>query len=188
MKNWKEWISENENADHRDLLSQDQLDWCNRHIVENWWVNEKGEVAVSHNMYFKGVYGITEFPVQFADIEGSFYADGAYNLKSLKGSPRMVLMTFSCDGCTGLTNLEGAPIKVRKLTINNCLNLTSLEGMPKEFHELSNYSFSRMTKLPQVEKDFLGNRALQEQWKKSPLGWQKFMYTGGAAKGRKYGL
>ncbi len=111
-------------------LTPEQIEWCNEHIIEKWWVNDKGEVEVEEVLSIKkGDYA--KFPVKFADVKGDFQSYNRRNLTSLEGAPSRVGEDFWCENHIKLTSLEGAPSYVGgDFYCYRCTNLTSLEGAP----------------------------------------------------------
>ena len=101
----------NEGIDPLNHLTQEQVDWCNKHIKQKWGVNSEGEVTVTKNLEFKD-RSFDRFPVQFAPVNGSFYCSHCPNLVSLEGTPQSVNGNFYCYNCPNLVSLEGAPQSV----------------------------------------------------------------------------
>jgi hypothetical protein len=166
FRDWQEFL--NEGIDPLNLLTQEQVDWCNRHIKGEWGVNEKGEVTVTKNLEFKD-RSFDRFPVQFANIDGDFYCGHCSNLVSLEGAPQSVGGDFSCGDCLNLTSLEGAPQSVGgDFSCSRCSNLVSLEGAPKEVG--GGFSCYDCPKLPDWETDLIEDynkkrRTWEEVWK-----------------------
>jgi len=129
FKNYTEFL--NEALDPSKFLTQEQIDWCDKHIDGKWGVNEKGEVTVrKKNVGFKD-RSFDRFPVQFTPVKGTFDCSRCPNLVSLKGAPAHVGESFWCRGCPKLTSLEGAPSHVGgDFNCENCPKLASLEGAP----------------------------------------------------------
>jgi hypothetical protein len=141
FNNYQEFL--NEALDPLTHLTQEQVDWCDKHISGRWGVNEKGEVTVSEDLYFKAK-SFERFPVQFANVKGF----------------------FSCGGCTKLVSLEGAPQKVNgEFNCSWCPNLVSLEGAPKEVGE--DFSCDYCPKLPKWETDLI------EDYNKKRRTWEE---------------
>ena len=159
IQNYQHWklneaLDRRAKMDHvRKFLTQEQIDWCDRHIEKAWKVDENGEVAVNKDLKLIEVDDIVLFPVQFADVDGDFNCIRASKLISLKGSPRKVegsvtfkycdnltsleggpleALGYHCEGMSSLRTLKGAPQKVRSFSANYCDKLTSLEGAPQE--------------------------------------------------------
>ena len=109
IHNYTSWSKLNE--DFKTKLTQSQIDWCDKHIMGTWSVDNKGHVTVPLNVEFKDK-NFTRFEVQFADIKGNFYCYDCPNLESLQGAPSSVGRNFSCHGCPNLESLEGAPSSV----------------------------------------------------------------------------
>ena len=119
----------NEELDPSKFLTQEQIDWCDKHIEGKWGVNEKGEVTVPLHLKFKD-RSFDRFPVQFAPVKGDF--DCSYcPIASLEGAPAHVGGTFRCDYCPNLASLEGAPVRVNgNFDCSYCPDLVSLESSP----------------------------------------------------------
>ncbi len=129
FNNYQEFL--NEALDPLKFLTQEQVDWCDKHIEGEWGVNSKGEVTVTKNLEFKD-RSFDRFPVQFANVGGNFWCYDCPNLVSLKGAPPSVGEYFDCSDCTKLTSLEGAPQSVDGyFRCHRCPNLVSLEGAPQ---------------------------------------------------------
>jgi len=121
----------NEAFDPSKFLTQEQIDWCNKHIDGSWGVNAKREVTVRRkNVEFKDK-SFDRFPVKFAPVKGNFDCDDCPKLISLEGAPSHVGGNFWCSGCPELVSLKGAPAHVGELfSCTRCPELTSLEGAP----------------------------------------------------------
>jgi len=118
-----------EALDPSRFLTQEQIDWCDKHIDGKWGVNAKGEVTVPLYVSFK-YKSFERFPVQFAPVKGDFDCRDCPNLASLKGAPSHVGGSFSCSECPKLTSLEGAPSHVgRYFSCGEC-PIVSLKGAP----------------------------------------------------------
>jgi hypothetical protein len=126
----------NEALDPLNHLTQEQVDWCDKHIKGEWGVNEKGEVTVSSTFDRSVVFkdrSFDRFPVQFANVKGDFDCFNCENLVSLKGAPDKVGGNFYCGCCPKLTSLKGAPKEVGgKFSCRVCDKLVSLKGAPQE--------------------------------------------------------
>jgi hypothetical protein len=119
-----------EALDPSKFLTQEQIDWCNKHIRGKWSVNEKGEVTVRKNVGFKDK-SFDRFPVQFAPVKGDFICVGCPKLISLEGAPAHVKGDFWCYDCPKLPSLEGAPAHVKgDFDCRYCDKLVSLKGAP----------------------------------------------------------
>ena len=130
---YKEFL--NEGVGPLKHLTQEQVDWCNKHIEGKWSVNGKGEVTVSKNLSFKDRSfkdrSFERFPVQFAPVKGSFDCRDCPKLTSLEGAPTHVGGDFYCENCPKLASLEGAPEHVGGgFWCSHCPDLVSLEGAP----------------------------------------------------------
>ena len=92
----------NEAFDPSKFLTQEQIDWCNKHIDGSWGVNAKREVTVRRkNVEFKDK-SFDRFPVKFAPVKGNFDCDDCPKLISLEGAPSHVGGNFYCDNCPEL--------------------------------------------------------------------------------------
>jgi hypothetical protein len=163
FNNYQEFL--NEEIDPLKFLTQEQVDWCDKHIKGEWSVDSKGEVTVSKNLFFKDK-SFDRFPVQFAPVKGDFSCSGCDNLVSLEGAPREVGGYFDCDYCENLTSLEGAPERVEgNFFCSYCPNLASLKGAPEIVG--GGFICDYCPKLPKWEKDLIDEkrRTWEEVWK-----------------------
>ena len=85
--------------------------WLDEYGVENYTINNKGEIDVDGDVILGGI-NLTEFPpfIQFGVVKGLFYCV-VCGLTSLKGCPRVVEGDFCCSD-NELTTLKDAPKKV----------------------------------------------------------------------------
>ena len=100
-------------------------DICKKYKIYNYTVNDDGSIDVngSVNLRFNG---LSEFPLRFNKIFGSFYCDNN-ELTSLKNGPNWIKGSFRCD-FNELTSLEFSPKYVggdfncshNPLTSNSC--------------------------------------------------------------------
>ena len=129
FNNYEEFL--NESLDPLNHLTQEQVDWCDKHIDGEWSVNSKGEVTVRKDLIFKDKT-FDRFPVQFANVGGNFHCNHCSNLVSLEGAPQSVGGDFNCFNCPNLVSLEGAPQEVKgDFYCHRCPNLVSLKGAPQ---------------------------------------------------------
>ncbi len=207
IKNYTEWLNEDNG---KEKLTPEQIEWCDKHIAQKWWVNEKGEVEVEDNVDIKPG-DVMEFPVQFANTKGRFSCASCTSLTSLKGAPRNVQGSFDCSGCTSLTSLEGAPrIIDGEFECRGCKSLTSLEGSPEKVKKdficsvcknLSSlkgaspyiggeFYYEGNPDIPQEEKTFHKNTPdLFFDWLKTGLSFKEYQAKYSAKiKGNKFGL
>ncbi len=173
----------NEGMDPSKFLTQEQIDWCDKHIKGEWGVNAKGEVTVPMNVEFKDV-SFESFPVQFAPVKGTFDCSSCPNLTSLKGAPSHVGANFNCDGCPKLTSLEGAPSHVDGyFSCSECPSLTSLEGAPS--HVGGNFWCSSCPELPDSFDEII------EDYNQERIDWKqahKLIHSETARKAHSIGL
>ncbi len=154
------------------VLTQEQVDWCNAHIWQKWWVNDDGEIEVSNNVDIKPG-DFMKFPVQFADISGCFECHKCHLLTSLEGAPREIEGIFDCRHCASLTTLRYASIiKDSLLSVN------------------TDYFYYEGCLIPQEEIDFrLKHPDLFRDWLKSRLSFQEYLQKNkGKIIGLKFGL
>ncbi len=207
IKGYSEWINE---STEKPKLTHMQVKWCNKHIDQQWWMNDRGEVEVSDSVYIRPSK-IVKFPVQFADVKGYFDCTNCKNLTTLKGAHRKVGGVFSCYGCTSLTSLEGTPLKVGDdfnceyctsltslegapsyvgggFSISRCISLTSLRGAPS--HIKGDIWYANCPKVPQEEIDLYENTPdLFFDWLKTGLSLEEYRTKYSAKiKGNKFGL
>ena len=67
------------------LLTQEQINWCNKHIDGKWKVNSHGEIEVNDDITVSGDFD--RFPVKFAPVKKKFDCSGCKSLISLIGAP-----------------------------------------------------------------------------------------------------
>lgn len=113
------------------------------------------------------------------DVEDELSIQNCEKLKSLRGAPKKV-RKITLNSNESLQSLEGGPVEVEIYDIWRC-PIKSLEGMPKKFTKLS----ILRTDISQEELKFLEDH--EEEWKKSPLTWNKF-FKGIGDTSRKFGL
>ena len=54
-----DWLNESEEKNYLDLLTARQIEWCNTHIIGEWYVNKEGEVYLKNEtVKFKQKYSI----------------------------------------------------------------------------------------------------------------------------------
>ncbi len=138
FNNWQEFL--NEGIDPLKFLTQEQVDWCDKHISGRWGVNEKGEVTVAWDLFFKDK-SFERFPVQFAPVKGYFNCDHCPGLTSLEGAPERVSGHFDCNYCDNLVSLKGAPEKLGSAF--NCLSCPKLPDWEKDL--IDDYMKNRRT-------------------------------------------
>jgi hypothetical protein len=98
------------------------------YITGTYTTNKDGSINVKGNVNFVGL-PITEFPVKFRNVSGSFCCHGCTSLTTLKGAPKSVGGYFYCNNCTSLITLDGAPEFVGGgFYCIECTSLTTLEG------------------------------------------------------------
>ena len=109
-------------------LTQEQIDWCNKHIQLHQWDEQDGKVLLRGPKVFEYPEEITHFPVKFANTT-TFNCSGLINLKSLDGSPDRVRCDLILNSCKSLKNLEGGPIRVEGNIIARNCGIESLKGI-----------------------------------------------------------
>jgi hypothetical protein len=90
-------------------------------------VDDEGVVHVTAQFIRISNRKLTQIPVQFGTVSGSFVVTSSA-IHSLQGCPRVVMGTFSCDGCMNITSLEGGPQTVHEYYDCAYNSLTSLKG------------------------------------------------------------
>lgn len=134
----------NESSDNHHLLTQEQIDWCKKHLVAYWEVNDKGEVHYN-DAYIDILGDPYRFEVKFGTC--TTFTCNSINLESLVGSPDKVLYDFIIDG-SNIKTLEGAPEYVGDtLTLCNNNQLTSLDGSPNTIERLRISDCDQLTDL-----------------------------------------
>ena len=99
---------------------------------------------------------------EFGEVNGKFNCNSCQNLKTLKGSPKIVYGNFNCGYCSSLKSLKGGPQKVGGVfDFSACSSLTSLEGAPKQCEEVVSWcmlkgrdaiTFKSLKGCPQAQK------------------------------------
>ncbi len=100
---------------------------------------------------------VEELGVQFNECNGTFDLIHCENLKTLKGSPRVVVGMFRCSFCDSLKTLEGSPEKVYGIfTCEGSKNLISLKGAPREVNQDFICSYCSKLKTLEGSPKFVG--------------------------------
>jgi hypothetical protein len=105
---------------------------CRKFGIENYTTNEDGSIDVDGGVnlsYLIGYEGLTELPLKFRNVTGSFYCDNN-KLTSLEGSPQSVGGNFECS-YNKLTTLEGSHQSVGGNFYCYKNQLISLDGCPQ---------------------------------------------------------
>lgn len=122
-----------------DLLSKEQIDWCDKHVIMNypkdcWYASDDGKIynfskkiKITDTRAINYIEKAKSFPVEFGNCE-LFFCDHLKNLKSLKGCPQYVLEEC-INFCDGLENLNGISQKIGSLFVYECSNLKTLKGI-----------------------------------------------------------
>jgi hypothetical protein len=156
VKTYKQVINE---SDNRHLLTQEQIDWCDKHLVQDytnydkaeWYVTEAGEVAVDGSISLSGQF--KEFKVQFENcinfsckyntelislvgspkrVEGDYLIWECKNLSDLSGGPTWIGGDYKVAN-TAISTLDGSPEYVGcSFIVSDNRNLIDLEGSPRE--------------------------------------------------------
>lgn len=122
------------NTNRLDLLTQEQIDWCNKYCNFDWYVDDDGKVYASNghmDFKMKTKNEMKRFLVDFGNCD-SFYCWNCTSLESLIGSPEIVGENFDCSGCISLKSLEGSSKEVHGyFACNSCVLLENLKGSPE---------------------------------------------------------
>jgi hypothetical protein len=112
--------------------------------VDNYTINEDGTVDVNTtvDISFKN---LKEIPVQFGKVRGDFNCSNN-QLDSLKGSPKLVGVSFFCHS-NHLGSLEGGPESVGKAFVCRQNRMTSLNGAPQSIDGTFDCSANKLTSL-----------------------------------------
>ena len=112
--------------------------WCDEMGIENYTINDKGEIDVNGNVWTLKNKNFKELPYKFGKINGYFDISNNLNLTSLKNCPDKVEDFFRCSYCTKLDSLEGCPSYVgwnfycrdckRKFTEKEVKSLCKVKG------------------------------------------------------------
>ena len=165
IKNFKNFINES-NDDKNEII---QL--CKKYFIENYTINNDMTIDVDGNLNLEEkLENLDELPIRFNEINGNFYC-GNNNLKSLKGSPRIVNGDFDCSN-NKLVTLYGAPENIVNKYMGgnfNCSynNLTSLEHITKEVNDLNcdNNEIKTFYHFPKINgKLMLKNNPIEGYW------------------------
>ena len=107
------YINEAWSGVKKQSLKADIEDWCEDMGIENYIINDKGEIDVEGT---EGVWlnnkDIKELPYKFGKVGGYFSLSDNKNLTSLKNCPYFVGGSFDVYGCSQLSSLEGCPKEV----------------------------------------------------------------------------
>ena len=113
MKNLNKYINEAWSGVKRQTNNAEIEAWCNEMGVENYTINDKGEIDVNGSVWLDNK-DFKELPYKFGKVNGIFSFFRCKNLTSLKNCPDKVGGYFSCSECTKLYSLEGCPKEVKK--------------------------------------------------------------------------
>lgn len=125
---------------------EDIKQWLKNHDITNYNLIEDKEYGYLVDVNTSVILcncGLNEIKVKFGHIEGDFYVSKNY-LKSLLGSPRSVLGTFSCSE-NQLKSLQYGPLHTRSYFCKSN-ELTTLEYAPLSV-ELLDCSYNMITSL-----------------------------------------
>ena len=101
---------------------------CHRYNIKDYSINEDGSIDVDGMVDLRD-NGLTELPLQFGNVTGSFYCS-INQLSTLEGSPQKVGRQFYCD-YNWLTTLEGSPQSVGWDFYCDYNKLTTLQYAPQ---------------------------------------------------------
>ena len=117
------YINEAWSGMKQHALKADIEAWCEGMGIENYTINDKGEIDVDGGVYFNRSTFNTfeELPYKFGKVRGNFSLSHCKNLTSLKNCPYFVERDFSCMDCPQLDSLKGCPKEVlRCFYCNGC--------------------------------------------------------------------
>ena len=145
MKSIKNYL--NESIENEDYLNESVLDmegdkaeilkWIRDNytitgrlsITKDFVVNCTGNVFIKN----ESITSLTNGMFKWGKINKNFTCGWSKELRTLKGAPEYVGVSFGCVLCKNLETLEGAPKYVGlDFNCSLCDNLTNLEGAPKE--------------------------------------------------------
>ena len=92
----------------KQSLKTDIEAWCEEMGIQNYTINDKGEIDVDGNIDL-GHKNFKELPYKFGRVNGFFDLGYNENLISLKNCPNYIGGLFSCICCPQLDSLEGCP-------------------------------------------------------------------------------
>jgi hypothetical protein len=166
-----EFLSESASQDERDRLIALVEDYFN--ITGMLYVDDQDRVCTKGSLSLESAMAdeLTEFPVQFGIISGSFELIGAKNLTSLKGAPEIVGKNFILWNCVKLKSLEGGPKKVGHLLLKSS-NLETLIGAPAE---VITWELEKGSKVPAEEIDLYSNDDVRKAWIESGMSAKEFI-------------
>lgn len=131
-------------------------DWLRDNNIRNYTINNDLTIDVDDNVIIQFDDTFIQFPeyIQFNKVNGDFILESLFNLKTLRGCPKVVTRIFEVSNCTKLKNLDGCPEKchslncydnnnlrtltnmsnydIKNLRIMNCPKLNSLKNSPKK--------------------------------------------------------
>ena len=143
MKKWKEWEKEMNEAysnrkealsDPEVFLSKEQIDWCNKHIMEKWWIEKNGELKTGKKLTLIGKEDsdIEEIPVEFGSLKRYTVSITGFNkLKDLGKIPKCdSLIITNCSSVESLDSIEHIIDGISVLEIHKCKSLkhTNIKG------------------------------------------------------------
>lgn len=128
--------------------------WLDGKQITSYTINEDLSVDVNANVQlsFKAIQNL---PVQFGIVKGSFSCTNN-NLKTLKGSPRVVIGDFNCSS-NKLESLVGGPQEVGKIYNATKNKLISLEGIALKIGDDAHFGFNKLTTLSDVSCSVAGH-------------------------------
>ena len=112
MKSLNVYINEAWSGVKQQSLKSDIEAWCNEMGIEDYTINDKGEIDVDGHVELKN-NDFEELPYKFGHVNNMFSLSSCENLTSLKNCPDYVGGNFSCSNCPELDSLEGCPKKVK---------------------------------------------------------------------------
>ena len=100
---------------------------CKKNGIINWTLNSDGLVDVNANVNLKYMKYLTDLPLKFGEVTGSFYCNRSV-LTTLEGAPHTVGGNFDVEH-NKLTSLEFSPKSVGGIFWCSYNNIRSFEGL-----------------------------------------------------------
>ena len=120
MKNLNNYINEAWSGMKQHTLKSDIEAWCEKMGIEDYTINDKGEIDVNGNVDLR-CNDFKELSYKFGKVTGYFDIGENKKLTSLKNCPNFVGDYFSCSFCPQLDSPKGCPKEVgRSFYCNDC--------------------------------------------------------------------
>ena len=114
-------------------------DWLREYNIKNYTLNNDLTIDVDDNVIIQFDDTFIQFPeyIQFNKVNGDFILESLFNLRTLKGCPKIVTRICEISNCTKLKNLDGCPENCYTLNCYDNNNLKTLTNMSN--YDIKNY-------------------------------------------------